>query len=111
MHYQNSEQFRVKHHFLFFSIERFFFSFLIKIFDGHYDDDMVSFDDATSAPLALTSAINYASKLLEKFSSMRNKSELCDFRIDINDKQFFCHKFLLIATSDYFNAMFNGLNT
>jgi hypothetical protein len=71
---------------------------------------MVSFDDATSGQIIISNASNYASKLLEKFSLMRDKPELCDFRIDINDKHFFCHKFLLIATSDYFNAMFNGLN-
>jgi hypothetical protein len=40
---------------------------------------------------------------------MRDKPELCDFRIDINNKHLFCHKFLLIATSDYFKTMFNGL--
>jgi hypothetical protein len=70
---------------------------------------MVSFDDATSAPTYVTSVPNYATKLLEKFSLMRDKPELCDFRIDINNKHLFCHKFLLIATSDYFKTMFNGL--
>jgi hypothetical protein len=71
---------------------------------------MVSFDDATtSLPLMPINLSNYAVKLLEKFSLMRDKPELCDFRIDINDKHFYCHKFLLIATSDYFKIMFNGL--
>ncbi|CAF0908695.1 unnamed protein product [Adineta ricciae] len=88
MHHQSSEQCR--------------------IFDGHFDDDMIAFDDATSAPIGLISASNYATKLLEKFSAMRNKPELCDFRIDVNNKQFRCHKFLLMATSDYFKTMFNG---
>jgi hypothetical protein len=69
---------------------------------------MVSFDDATSASIVPTSASNYAIKLLEKFSLMRDRPELCDFRIDINDKKLYCHKFLLIATSDYFKVMFNG---
>ena len=69
---------------------------------------MVSFDDAISAQNIPTNASNYAIKLLEKFSFMRDKPELCDFRIDINDKHLFCHKFLLIATSDYFKVMFNG---
>ena len=69
---------------------------------------MVSFDDATSASIAPTTSSNYAIKLLEKFSRMRDKPELCDFRIDINGKQLYCHKFLLMATSDYFNVMFNG---
>jgi hypothetical protein len=70
---------------------------------------MLSFDDATSTPNLLINASNYAIKLLEKFSLMREKPELCDFRIDINDKHLHCHKFLLIATSDYFKVMFNGL--
>lgn len=39
---------------------------------------------------------------------MRDTLELCDFRIDINNKHFLCHKFLLMATSDYFKAMLNG---
>ena len=39
---------------------------------------------------------------------MREKPELCDFRIDINNQQLFCHRFLLIAVSDYFRAMLNG---
>jgi hypothetical protein len=70
---------------------------------------MVSFDDAVSIPSMPTSASNYAIKLLEKFSLMRDKPELCDFRIDINDKHLYCHKFLLMATSDYFKVLFNGL--
>lgn len=69
---------------------------------------MVSFDDAASNSLLPSNASNYAVKLLEKFSLMREQPELCDFRIDINEKKFYCHKFLLIATSDYFKVMFNG---
>jgi len=57
----------------------------------------------------VTEASNYAKNFLNKLSLMRDKVELCDFRIDINDKQLLCHKFLLIAASDYFKAMFNGL--
>ena len=76
-----------------------------------FDDDMVSFDDAASNSLIPSSASNYAVKLLEKFSLMRERPELCDFRLDINDKQFYCHKFLLIATSDYFKVMFNGMSS
>lgn len=71
---------------------------------------MIAFDDATSAPMGLISTSNYATKLLEKLSAMRDKPELCDFRIDVNNKQFHCHKFLLMATSDYFKTMFNGLS-
>ncbi|CAF3488082.1 unnamed protein product [Rotaria sp. Silwood1] len=90
MHHQNSEQ--------------------LQIFNEHYDDDnVVSFDDITSSSTKLTNAFNYATKLLEKVSSLRDKPELCDFRIDINDKHLYCHKFLLIAISDYFKAMFSGL--
>jgi hypothetical protein len=70
---------------------------------------MLLFENATSARTSLTTASNYAKNLLNKLSSMRDNVELCDFRIDINNKQFLCHKFLLVATSDYFKAMFNGL--
>lgn len=71
---------------------------------------MVSFDDATSVPIMPIHATNYATKLLEKFSSMRDKPDLCDFRIDINNEHLYCHKFLLMATSDYFKVLFNGLS-
>jgi len=57
----------------------------------------------------VTTASNYAKNFLNKLSLMRNNIELCDFRIDVNNKQLLCHKFLLIAASDYFKAMFNGL--
>ncbi|CAF1510725.1 unnamed protein product [Rotaria magnacalcarata] len=80
----------------------------LRIFNGHYDDDVLLFNNAVPALTTLSSTSNYATKLLEKFSLMRDKPDLCDFRIDINDKHFYCHKFLLIATSDYFKAMFNG---
>jgi kelch-like protein 22 len=67
---------------------------------------MVSSDERMSS---LTVTSNYATKLLQTVSSMREKPELCDFRIDINTKHLFCHRFLLIAVSDYFRAMLNGL--
>lgn len=73
-----------------------------------FDDEMVSFDDATSLPSTASNSANYANKLLEKLSLMRHKPNLCDFRIDINEKHLYCHKFLLIATSDYFKVLFNG---
>lgn len=74
-----------------------------------YDDDTLLFENATSAKTSLTTTTNYAKNFLNKLSSMRKDTESCDFRIDIDDKQFLCHKFLLIAASDYFKAMFNGL--
>lgn len=64
------------------------------------DDDIVSFDSVRTS--------NYATKLLQTLSSMRHTPDLCDFRLDVNDKHLHCHKFLLIATSDYFRVMFNG---
>ena len=70
---------------------------------------MLLFENRTSARTSITTKANYAKTILDKFSLMRDKVELCDFRIDINNKQFLCHKFLLIATSDYFKAMFTGL--
>lgn len=65
-------------------------------------------DDIIMIPRESDSASNYGLRLLRKLSLMRHRAELCDFRIDINKKHFYCHKFLLIAVSDYFNAMFNG---
>ena len=50
----------------------------------------------------------YATRLLKQLSSMRDQAELCDFCIIVNGRQFFCHRFLLFASSDYFKAMFNG---
>ena len=50
----------------------------------------------------------YASRLLKQLSSMRDQAELCDFCVVVNGKEFFCHRFLLFASSDYFKAMFNG---
>jgi hypothetical protein len=74
-----------------------------------FDDALLLFNNSTSARTSLTTARNYAKNVLGKLSLMRDKFDLCDFRIDINNKQFLCHKFLLIAMSDYFKAMFNGL--
>lgn len=74
----------------------------------HYDDILL-FENATSARTSGTTTTNYAKNFLNKLSLMRNNIESCDFRIDINNKQLLCHKFLLIAASDYFKAMFNGL--
>ncbi|CAF0730395.1 unnamed protein product [Rotaria sordida] len=73
-----------------------------------FNNDMLLFENATSARTSLNTISNYAKNILDKLSLMRDKVELCDFRININNKQFLCHKFLLIATSDYFKAMFNG---
>ncbi len=73
------------------------------------DDDILLFENTTSARTSITTASNYAKNILAKLSLMRDKAELCDFRIDINNKQLLCHKFLLIVTSDYFKAMFTGL--
>jgi hypothetical protein len=72
-------------------------------------EDILLFENETSAKTSLTSTVNYATNFLCKLSLMRHDGDLCDFRIDINNKQFLCHKFLLIATSDYFKAMFHGL--
>jgi hypothetical protein len=53
-------------------------------------------------------ASNYARNLLEQFSLMRDHADQCDFRINVNGKDYRCHKVLLIAASDYFKAMFNS---
>jgi hypothetical protein len=76
---------------------------------NYSNEEILLFDKDNSARTSRTTASNYAQNCLSKLSLMRNHIDLCDFRIDINDKQLLCHKFLLIATSDYFKAMFNGL--
>ena len=117
MHQQDSEELKVKfliQLFVFFSIEQRPLVSFIKILNGHYDvaddgdDDILTFGDRTVLLTKLSSTSNYAAKLLQQLSSMRDEPELCDFRIDINEKRLFCHKFILIAISDYFKAMFNG---
>ena len=74
------------------------------------NDDLLIFDDATSARTSLASRSKYAQYCLSQLSLMRQHNNQCDFSIDINNKQIFCHKFLLIAVSDYFKAMFDGLS-
>jgi hypothetical protein len=75
-----------------------------------FDDDILLLENPTSPRTNIITAKNYAKNVLGKLSLMRDNTDLCDFRIDINNKKFLCHKFFLIATSDYFKAMFNGLN-
>lgn len=72
------------------------------------DEDLLIFDDATSARTSRASTFNYAQHCLSQLSSMRQQADRCDFCIRINQKEFWCHKFLLIAVSDYFKAMFDG---
>ena len=68
---------------------------------------MSLFDE--TIPARSTPAVHFARSLLGRLALMRAQEELCDFRIDVNGKQFSCHKFLLMATSDYFKALFTGL--
>lgn len=73
------------------------------------NDDLLIFDDATSARTSLASRSKYAQHCLSQLSLMRQQMNQCDLSIEINQKEIFCHKFLLIAVSDYFKAMFDGL--
>jgi hypothetical protein len=73
------------------------------------NEEILLFNKDHSARTSPTTSINYAQSCLSKLSLMRTNTDLCDFRIDVNNKQYLCHKFLLIAASDYFKAMFNGL--
>jgi hypothetical protein len=47
-------------------------------------------------------------KLLKTLNSMRNDKALCDFEIKCENDSFYCHKCLLIATSDYFRVLLTG---
>ena len=51
---------------------------------------------------------DHSSSLLKKLNLMRDDENLCDYEIRINGKLFYCHKCLLIATSDFFKAMLTG---
>lgn len=51
---------------------------------------------------------SYATNLLHELSSMREQKQFCDLCLRVNGHDYFCHKFLLIAASDYFKAMFTS---
>lgn len=51
---------------------------------------------------------DYSNKLLGILNSMRDNSTLCDYEIRINDESIACHKFMLIAMSDFFRVMLTG---
>lgn len=56
-------------------------------------------------------AENYGTTVLQNLSKLRDKSELCDFKVSADGRVFEVHKCLLAATSDYFRVMFGGVMT
>jgi hypothetical protein len=52
---------------------------------------------------------DHAVQLMNKLNSMRSNSLYCDYEIRVNGHSFHCHKFILIATSDFFKAMLSGI--
>ena len=52
--------------------------------------------------------VDHSNKLLIRLDSMRNDETMCDYEIKCNGESFFCHKFVLIAMSDFFKAMLTG---
>jgi len=57
--------------------------------------------------------LNYKSSIhsdmvLSSFNNMRKTGELCDIILVVNNKEFYCHRALLSANSQYFRAMFSG---
>lgn len=50
----------------------------------------------------------HSKNLLKILNSMRDDESLCDYEIRVNGKSFYCHKFILIAASDFFKAMLTG---
>ncbi|KAL4219962.1 Kelch-like protein 26 [Mactra antiquata] len=56
-------------------------------------------------------ADNYGNVVLQNLSKLRDRSELCDFKVSADGRVFEVHKCLLAATSDYFRVMFGGLMT
>ena len=51
---------------------------------------------------------NHPSDVLWQLKSMCESSELTDVCIIVDDRQFFCHRAVLAATSCYFRAMFTS---
>ncbi|XP_052784598.1 kelch-like protein 13 [Mya arenaria] len=54
---------------------------------------------------------NYGDAVLQNLSQLRERSELCDFKVSAGGRVFEVHKCLLAATSDYFRVMLGGINT
>jgi hypothetical protein len=52
--------------------------------------------------------VDHSNKLLMRLDSMRNNESMCDYEIKCNGESFLCHKFVLIAMSDFFKAMLTG---
>lgn len=51
---------------------------------------------------------DHFSSLLNRLNLMRNEETLCDYEIKCNEKTFHCHKFILIAMSDFFKTMLSS---
>lgn len=52
--------------------------------------------------------VEYSNGLLKRLNSMRDDQSLCDYEIRVNGQTFHCHKFILIAMSDFFRLMLTG---
>lgn len=67
-------------------------------------DDEQDIEDSDSAHVRFNDIYktDHSIKLLSSLNNMRNDESLCDYEIRVNGKSFFCHKFLLIAMSDFF---------
>ena len=50
----------------------------------------------------------HSDMVLSAFNNMRKNGELCDVTLIVNNKEFYCHRALLCANSQYFRAMFSG---
>lgn len=50
----------------------------------------------------------YVTALLEKVCDSRNREDFCDVTFVVEGKKFSAHKLIMVASSDYFSAMFSG---
>lgn len=66
----------------------------------HSYNDIVIHQEGTS--------IGIARFMLETLRKMWEKGELCDYTIQVEDKEFKVHKLVMAAFSDYFRRMFSG---
>jgi hypothetical protein len=80
--------------------------------NGHAANTSISASSTLTSAAAASRAFvgtDHAAQLMHKLNTMRSNSMLCDYEIRVNGHSFHCHKFILIATSDFFKAMLSGV--
>ena len=76
--------------------------------DKHEATQQQSLDFSFGSLHNSNSEYEHSFNLLKSLNLMRDNKSLCDYEIQVNGKSFYCHKFVLIAMSDFFKAMLTG---